>query len=124
MDITSIFPPSWEAVMLTFTTDEAMVFGCGTIIVSARAPFLSKIWSSYASDSLGFYHPTMIFSLKLSLLRNLPQKIDSARLIFFFRRDHPPQHTLHYTSSTPRAERPPLDHRQRTRLRAPPSTPM
>ena len=25
MDITSIFPPSWEAVMLTFTTDEAMV---------------------------------------------------------------------------------------------------
>ena len=25
LDIISIFPPSWEAVMLTFTTDEAMV---------------------------------------------------------------------------------------------------
>ncbi len=24
-EITSIFPPSWEAVMLTFTADEAMV---------------------------------------------------------------------------------------------------
>jgi hypothetical protein len=32
MDINSIFPPSWEAVMLTFTTDEAMVFGCGNTI--------------------------------------------------------------------------------------------
>ena len=25
LDSTSIFPPSWEAVMLTFTMDEAMV---------------------------------------------------------------------------------------------------
>jgi hypothetical protein len=126
LDIISIFPPSWEAVMLTFTTDEAMVMVKRVWLsqgyIRCRAPFISKIRNSYASVSSGFYYLLYFFALFLAALlkKSATKKFSHSRIDpndLFFRRDHPHPHTtLHVVDAASR--RPPLDHRQRTRPRA------
>ena len=71
-------------------------------IVSARAPFLSKIWSSYASDSLGFYRHSMIFSLKLSRQKSATKNRARPTDLFFSPR--PPTTSTHYITRRRRRE--------------------